>query len=137
MWGEQRSWGSRWKVLVAAVLAVLAVTVMQTFFVREAAFLAVDRRELSSGRRLLERVRNSWLPGSGASLLEVRAAMLDGDRETAERLLGALSGREGDEGSWSGFWCGFELARWMRRLSGWLLVRSDWQRVIFGMCWRL
>jgi len=98
VWGEQRGWGSRWKVLVAAVLAVLAVTVVQTFFVREAAFLAVDRRELSSGRRLLERVRNSWLPGSGASLLEVRAAMLDGDRETAERLLGALSGRAGDEG---------------------------------------
>ncbi|MFN5286534.1 MAG: hypothetical protein ACK5KS_17075, partial [Planctomyces sp.] len=85
------------KVVVAALLAVLAVTAVQPFIVREAAFRAIDRRELSAGRRLLERVRNPWLPVAGGAVLEVRAAMLDGDRGAAERLLGELSGQDGEE----------------------------------------
>ena len=97
VWGERPSWGTRLKVVVAALLAVLAVTAVQPFMVREAAFRAIDRRELSAGRRLLERVRNSWLPVAGGAVLEVRAAMLDGDRGAAERLLGELSGQDGEE----------------------------------------
>jgi len=97
VWGEQPSWGARLKVVVAALLAVLAVTAVQPFIVREAAFRAIDRRELSAGRRLLEWVRNSWTPVAGRAVLEVRAAMLDGDRGAAERLLGELSGADGEE----------------------------------------
>ncbi len=97
VWGERPSWGTRLKVVVAALLAVLAVAAVQPFIVREAAFRAIDRRELSAGRRLLERVRNSWLPVAGGAVLEVRAAMLDGDRGAAERLLGELSGQGGEE----------------------------------------
>ncbi|MFO0062155.1 MAG: hypothetical protein ACK57O_14895, partial [Planctomyces sp.] len=85
------------KVVVAALLAVLAVTAVQPFIVREAAFRAIDRRELSAGRRLLERERTSGLPGAGGAVREVRAARLDGDRGAAERLLGELSGQDGEE----------------------------------------
>lgn len=97
VWSKQRDRGGRGKVLLSAVLAVLAVIAVQNFFLREAAFRAIDRRELSTGRRLLERVRTSWLPGSGGALLAVRAAMLDGDRQTAERLLGAYADGGGEE----------------------------------------
>jgi len=97
VWGDRAIRGNRWKVIAAGLLALLAVAAVLPFFMREAALLAVDRRELSAGRRLLDRVRNSWLPGAGGTLLEVRAAMLDGDRGAAERLLGELSGQDGEE----------------------------------------
>ena len=61
--------------------------VVQLWMVREAGILAVHQRELSVARRLLAQSRQSWLPGNSAVLLGARAAMLDGDREEAERLL--------------------------------------------------
>ncbi|MFN9037742.1 MAG: hypothetical protein ACK5YO_15680, partial [Planctomyces sp.] len=62
VWGERPSWGTRLKVVVAALLAVLAVTAVQPVIVRVAAIRAIDRRELTAGRRLLESVRNAWVP---------------------------------------------------------------------------
>jgi tetratricopeptide (TPR) repeat protein len=83
-------------MLAVAVLAVLPLTI--PFFVREAGLRAVDRRELSSGRRLLAEVQQPWL-GSSAILVGARAALLDGDRELAEGMLqraGVLSGARVD-----------------------------------------
>ena len=88
--------GWRWVMLAVAVLAVLPLTI--PFFVREAGLRAVDRRELSSGRRLLAEVQQPWL-GSSAILVGARAALLDGDRELAEGMLqraGVLSGARVD-----------------------------------------
>ena len=85
-----------WRTILAAASALAMSWVVQLWMVREAGILAVHQRELSVARRLLAQSRQSWLPGNSAVLLGARAAMLDGDREEAERLLKEASWLSGD-----------------------------------------